>query len=78
MYYYFFFLKLFVEKSLKSVKLLPLTIKLINPIQKYPRINESYACIVKIFFVILDPFVLSLPINFLISFRICSTPRLSK
>ena len=45
-----FFLKLFGEKRLvKSVKLLPLSIKSINPIQKYPHITESYACSLKIF-----------------------------
>ena len=38
----FFFFKLSGEKRLvKSVKLLPLNIKLINPIQKYPHITES-------------------------------------
>ena len=57
----------------KSVKLLPLNIKLINPIQKYPHITESYACILKIFVIIF-----LLPINFMISFGICSTPKESK
>ena len=43
-----FLSKLFVEKRLvKSVKVLPLSIKSINPIQKYPHITESYACILK-------------------------------
>ena len=40
-----FFLKLFGEKRLvKSVNVLPLGIKLLNPIQKYPHIIESCAC----------------------------------
>ena len=69
-----FFLKLLGEKRLKkSVKLLPLNIKSINPIQKYPHIIESYACILKIFAI-----MFLLLINFLISFEICSTPKLSK
>ena len=43
-----FFLKLFGENiSLKSVKLLPLSIKSINPTQRYPNIIESYSCILK-------------------------------
>ena len=42
--------KLFGEKRLvKSVKLLPLSVKSINPVQKYPHLTESYACIFKIF-----------------------------
>ena len=66
--------KLFGEKRLvKSVKVLPLRIKSINPIQKYPHITESYACILKIFATTID-----LSINILISFGICSTPKLSK
>ena len=46
--------------------------KLINPIKRYPHITE-YACTLKIFVIIVD-----LSINFLISFEICSTPKLSK
>ena len=43
--YHHFFLKSFGEKRLaKSVKLLYLSMKSINPIQKYPHITESYAC----------------------------------
>ena len=69
-----FFWKLLGEKRIiKSVKLLPLSIKSINPIQKYSHITELYACILKIFVTIAD-----LSINFLISFGICSTPKLSK
>ena len=41
-----------------------------NPIEKYPHITESYACILKILAIIF-----LLPINFLISFEICSTPK---
>ena len=33
---------------LKYVKILPLSIKSVNQIQKYPKIMESYACILKI------------------------------
>ena len=53
------FLELFGEKRfVKSVKVFPASIKLINPIQKYPHIIESYACILKMFVMFL------LPINF--------------
>ena len=39
-----FFLKLFGAKRLvKSVKVLPTSIKPINSVQKYPHIIESYA-----------------------------------
>ena len=45
-----FFLKLFGEKRfVNSVKVFPLSIKSINPIQKYPQITESSACILKMF-----------------------------
>ena len=45
-----FFSKLFDEKRfVNSVKVFPLNIKSINPIQKYPHITESYACILKMF-----------------------------
>ena len=68
-----FFFKLFGEKRLvKSVKGLPSGIKPINPIQKYPHITESYPCFLKIFVVIVD-----LLIKLFISFRMCSTPKLS-
>ena len=68
-----FFLKLFGEKRfVNSVKVFPLSIKSINPIQKYPRITESYTCTLKIF-VAMDK---ERAINSLISFRICSTPNL--
>ena len=69
-----FLLKLFGEKGfVNSVKVFPASIKSINPIQKYPHIIESYACILKIFV-----FMFLLPINVLISFGICSTPKESK
>ena len=55
-------------------KVFPLGIKSIKPIQKCPHIIESYACILKIF-VVIDK---ERPINALISFGICSTPKLSK
>ena len=44
-----------------------------NPIQKYLHITESYACILKIFAI-----MFLLLKNFLISFGMCSTPKLSK
>ena len=66
-----FFLKLLGEKRfINSVKVFPASIKSINPIQKYPHIIESYACILKIFVV-----MFLLLINTLTSFEICSTPK---
>ena len=47
---------------------LPASIKSISPIQKYPHIIESYACILKIFATTID-----LSIDISISFGICST-----
>ena len=44
--------------------------KSINPIHKYPHIIESYACILQIFVLIF-----LFPMNFQISFGICSTPK---
>ena len=44
-----------------------------NPIQEYPHIIKSYACILKIFV-----FMHLFAINVLISFGICYTPKLSK
>ena len=42
------FFKSFGEKRfVNSVKVFPACIKSINPIQKYPHIIESYACILK-------------------------------
>ena len=69
-----FFLKSLGEKRfVYPVKLLPLNIKSINAIQKYPHIIESYACILRIF-VLIFLFL----INVSISLGICSTPKLSK
>ena len=45
-----FFLKSFGEnKIVKPVKVLPASIKLINPMQKYSHITESYAWLLKVF-----------------------------
>ena len=69
-----FFSKLFSEKRfVYSVKVFPLNIKSINPIQKYPHITESYACILEMFVL-----MFLLLINVLISFGIRSTPKESK
>ena len=69
-----FFLKLFGEKRfINSVKVFHESSKPINPIQKYPHIMESYACILKIF-----AFMFLLLVNVFISFRICSTPKINK
>ena len=72
---FFLFSRLFGEKGfVYSVKVFPLSTKSIKPTQKYPHIIEPYACILNIF-VVMDK---ERPINVLISFRICSTPKLSK
>ena len=55
------------------VKVFPLSIKSVNPIQKYPHIIESYACILKTF--VLMSILL---INVLISLGMCSAPKESK
>ena len=47
--------------------------KSINPIQNHPHFIESYACILWIFVIIC-----LFQMNFLISFGICSIPKLSK
>ena len=63
----FYTIILFGEKKfLYSVEVFPERIKPIKPIQKYPRIIESYACILKIFVVMF----LLLLINALISLGI--------
>ena len=57
----------------KSVSFLPVSIRSINPIQKYPHIIELFACTRKmlaIMFLFLT--------NSLISSGTCSTPKLSK
>ena len=70
-----FFLKLFGEKRfLYSVKVFPLRIKSIKPMQKDPHITESYACILKIF-VVIDK---ERSTNYSISLEICFTPKVSK
>ena len=60
-------------KFLYSSKLLRFKIKSINPILKFPHIFESYASILKILVMINVS-----PVNFLVSFELCSTPKLSK
>ena len=55
------------------VKVFPASVKLINPIENYLHIMESYACILKIFV-----FMFLLPINVLNSSGICSNPKESK
>ena len=66
---------LFVEKRfVNSGKVFPAIIKSINPIQKYPYIIKSYACILNRF-VVMDK---ERSIKALIYFGICSTPKLSK
>ena len=62
------------KRFANSVKVFPASIKSINPIQKYPHIIESYACILKIF-VVIDK---ERSINALISLGICYTPKLPK
>ena len=54
-------------------KLLPFNMKSVNPIQKYPRIIESYACI--LFNIRYNTFT---SYEFLTSFGTCSTPKLLK
>ena len=67
-------MKLLGEKRFAySAKVFPLSKKSINPIQKHPHIIESYACNLKMFIL-----MFLLLINRLISFGICSTPKLSK
>ena len=77
-----FFLKLFRKKRFVfSVKVFLEIIKSINPIQKYPHIIESYACILKIFlvmFLLCEAEDEERLINTLISLGICSTPKISK
>ena len=69
-----FFLKLFgVKRLVKSVKVLPASIKSINPVQEYPQLIESYAYVLKIFTTTTD-----LSINLLISFGRSLTPKISK
>ena len=68
-------MKLFGEKIfVNTAKVFPLSIKSINPIQKYPHIVESYACTLKTF-VVIDK---EGPMNALISLGTCFTLKLSK
>ena len=61
------------QKSISKIcQVLPLNIKSICPTQKSPLIIESQSCILKIVVTIF-----LLPINFLFSFEMCSTPKLS-
>ena len=55
----------------KSVSFLPATIKLINPMPKYPHIIELFACIRQML-----AFMFLFPINSLISSGTYSTPKL--
>ena len=49
-----FLLKLFCKKTfVNSVNAFPANIKAINPMQKYPHIIESYACIFCFMFLLL-------------------------
>ena len=66
---------------MNSVSVFPLNIKLINPIQKYSYIIESYACILKRFAItslLSEAEDKKRPINFIISLGTCSSPKLSK
>ena len=68
------FVKLLGEnKFVKSVKLLPWSIKSINQKQKYSHKIKSYVCILNIFFV-----MFLIPITCLISLGMCSNLELSK
>ena len=57
----------------KSVTFLPATIKLMNPMQKYPHITELVARTRKMLAT-----MFLFPTNFLISSGTCSTVKLSK
>ena len=69
-----FVLNLFGEKRfVNSVKVFHAGINSTKPIQKYPHIIQSFACILKIFV-----FMFLSLVNVLISFGICYTPKESK
>ena len=55
------------------MKVLPVNIKSMNPMQKYLHIIESFDCIPNMFI-----FMFLCTINFSISLGTCSTPKLSK
>ena len=57
----------------KSVYFLPASKKSMNPMQKYPRITELFACTRKMLAI-----MFLFPTNSLISSGTCSTPKLSK
>ena len=58
---------------IKSFRVLPASIKSVNPMQKYPYIIESFDCTRKML-----AFMFLFPINSLISSGTYSTPELSK
>ena len=68
-----FFNSFGANNLVKSVKVLPVSIKTKNPTQKHPHIIESYACILKKFAKAID-----ISINMSMSFGKCSTQKLSK
>ena len=57
----------------KSVNVLPTSIKSMNPVQKYPHITEFFACTRKMLAI-----MFLLTTNVLTSSETCSTPKLSK
>ena len=61
------------KKLVKSVNFLNASIKSMNPVQKYLRITELFACTRKML-----TFIFLFSINSLISAGTCSTPKLSK
>ena len=68
-------------KLVKSLNFLPASIKSISPIQKYPHIIETNACILKIFvimFLFCEAEDKGRLINAFISLGKCSTSKLSK
>ena len=71
--YIIIFFKKREKRLVKSVGFLPLSIKSINPIQKYPHFTESYACILKNI-----ACIFLLPINLLIYFGMWSRQKLPK
>ena len=60
-------------KLVKSIKLFPVNIKSMNPMQKYPHIIELSACILNMFVL-----MVLCSVNLLISLGTCSTPKESK
>ena len=68
-----FFKSLGANRLVKSVKVLPVSIKTKNPTQKHPHIIESYACILKMFAKAID-----ISINVSMFFGKSKTQKLSK